>query len=350
MFFCIAGNTQRLTAITILNSVFTANNATNRLSTVPGGIFDVGECAGAHISSCRCAGILNSTFEDNIGIGLCLRDISGTCEPQNESPPELPPLFERDTIAGEQNVGMINDFVGNDVSISIAADVRYSTFRNNTAASLVRLGDEPVQPQDPLAGGAGLDILDVPCSVLVGLDFENNMGRQGSGIHLDSCTATVIWNNTLVGNTATHEGGAIATVNSHGKGVLLGASKLTDSLALSGGALYGDSGATIIVTNGTQLVNNTVATNGGAVSCDGCQALTLQLGCSATANVAGEQGGACYCDGCTLFQLDKVQLVNNRYDSPSHAVCCRLEVITYVQCPVSYGRTVLFVCLPWCHV
>ena len=207
MVFCIAGNTQRLTAITILNSAFTANNATNIESTGPHGIFDVGECAGAHISSCRCAGILNSTFEDNIGIGLCLRDISGTCEPQNESPPEFPPLFDRDTIAGEQNVGMINDFLGEDVSISIAADVRYSTFRNNTAASLLRLNDEPVQPQDPLAGGAGLDILDVPFSVLVGLDFENNNGRQGSGIHLDSCSATVIWNSTLVGNTATHEGG-----------------------------------------------------------------------------------------------------------------------------------------------
>ena len=380
---------KRLTTVIILNSAFNANNATNIESTDPEGIFDVGECAGAHISSCSCVGILNTTFEDNIGIGLCLRDISGNCEQAiyestiYEYPPEFAPLFLRDAIAGEQNVGMINDFVGEDVDI--AADVRFCTFRNNTAASLLRLDSEPVQ-QDSLTGGTGLDILDVPYSALVSLDFENNNGRQGSGIHLDTCTAAVIWNNTLVGNTATHEGGAIATVNSHGKGVLLGASSLSGNRALSGGALYGDSGASILVTNGTQLVNNTADTNGGAASCNGCQALTLQLGCiatgnvaaedggalygdsgasitvqngtllvnntaadnggavscdgcqalvlqrgcTATANVAADDGGACYCSGCTLFLLDQVQLFNNRYSSPSHAVCSLLDIITSV--------------------
>lgn len=101
-------------------------------------------------------------------------------------------------------------------------------------------------------------------------------------------------------------------VNSHGKGLLLGASSISSSLALTGGAIYGDAGASIVVTNGTQLNNNTAITNGGAVSCEGCQALMLQLGSSATSNVAQENGGACYCEGCTTFQLQQVQLSNNR--------------------------------------
>ena len=57
----------------------------------------------------------------------------------------------------------------------------------------------------------------------------------------------------------------------------------------NGGANYGDSGASIFVTNGTQLTHNTAITNGGAVSCEGCQALTLQLGSSVTSNVAQEK-------------------------------------------------------------
>ena len=54
-----------------------------------------------------------------------------------------------------------------------------------------------------------------------------------------------MWNNTFAGNIATHEGGAIAIVNSHGKGILLGDSKLHNNVALAGGAIYGGSGVVL---------------------------------------------------------------------------------------------------------
>lgn len=204
----------------------------------------MGECAGAHLSSCNCVGIYNTTFEDNIGIGLCLRDVSGGCELEG---PEstVAPLFQRQTIATQDDVGSFDRFLGQDVSINIAVDVRQCCFRRNTAASQVRSDDDPVQPQDPLAGAAALDLLSIPYSVLADLVFEDNMGRQGSAVHFDSCTATVMWNDTFAGNIATHEGGAIAIVNSHGKGILLGASKLHNNKALAGGALYGGSGVAL---------------------------------------------------------------------------------------------------------
>ena len=122
-------------------------------------------------SSASCAGVYHTTFEDNVGIGLCLRDISGGCEADDDNSSSYPPLFQRKTIAGPANVDMISGFLGKDVSINIAADVRLSSFRNNTAASLLRLYNEPVQPQDPLARGAALDILSVPYAVLVDLEL-----------------------------------------------------------------------------------------------------------------------------------------------------------------------------------
>ena len=215
------------------------------LTNSPGGIFDVGECAGAHLSSCNCVGIYNTTFEENIGIGLCLRDVSGRCEGAFTEGGFTAPLFRRQTITTEDQRGTFEDFLGQDVSINFAVDVRQCAFRGNTAASQVRSNDDPVQPQDPLAGAAALDLLSIPYSVLADLVFENNVGRQGSAVHLDSCTATIMWNNTFAGNIATHEGGAIAIVNSHGKGILMGASKLHDNVALAGGALYGGSGVAL---------------------------------------------------------------------------------------------------------
>lgn len=313
-----AGNIQRVTRVHIINSSFTANNATNIEASVPGGIFDVGECAGAHISSCSCVGILNSTFEDNTGTGLCLRDISGTCEVGKGQSSAFPPLFNRFTIASSQNTPMIDQFLSNDASISVALDIRRSTFRHNTAASLTRQYDEPTQPQDPLAGGAAIDILAVPFSIIASNTFEANRGRQGSAVHLDSCTATVIWDGTFNGNTATHEGGAIASVNSHGRGVLLGESNITSSSALSGGSIYADSGASVIITSGCQLSNNVATTTGGAVNCVGCQNMTVQLGSVASSNQAQQSGGACYCDGCTVFHLSDIELENNRCISPEN--------------------------------
>lgn len=253
-------------------------------------------------------GVLNSTFDDNTGIGLCVRDVTGTCEKLGIGNP----LFVRNSIVGKGNAQMIKDFIGQDPSINLALDIRSCVFRRNTAVSLVRIGPEPALP-DPLAGGAGLDIIDATYLALVNLVFEDNMGRQGSGVHLDSYAGAVMWNCTLAGNTATQQGGAIASVNSHGKGVMLGASTIKNNQALTGGAFYGDSGASLIVTNNTQLINNTAVTNGGAVSCEACQEVKMQLDSTAVANVAQEDGGAAFCTGCTKFTLDHAHMMNNRY-------------------------------------
>ena len=227
------------------NSTFQANNATNLELDAPANILDVGECAGAHLLSCDCVGIYNTTFEDNIGIGLCLRDVSGVCERDAGRPrsPPMGPLFRRQTIGTQDDVGSFDNFLGQAADgIIISVDIRQCTFRRNVAASQLRYGDEPMQPLDPLAGAAALDLLGIPYSVLADSMFEDNMGRQGSAVHLDSCTAVVVWNDTFDGNVAAHEGGAIAVVNSHGKGILLGASKLRNNAALAGGAIYGGSG------------------------------------------------------------------------------------------------------------
>lgn len=255
--------------------------------------------------------MLSNNFDDNIGIGLCLRDISGTCEVSTSLPAVEPPLFSRSTIAGPQNLPMIDGFLGLDISINVALDIRIGHFRNNTAVSLVGGSAGQLQPPDPLAGGAGLDILDVPYAILAGLVFENNYGRQGSGLHLDTCTGAVIWNCTFVGNNATHEGGAIATVNSHGKGILLGASVVNNSFALSGGGIYANTGASVTVTNNTLLFNNTAVTYGGAMTCDACQAVTVQLNTMAYNNVASQLGGAFYVTGCTIFSMNQSQMTGN---------------------------------------
>lgn len=92
-------------------------------------MFDVGECAGAHLSSCNCVGIYNTTFEDNIGIGLCLRDVSGGCEGAFSEAGFVAPLFRRQTIATQDEVGTFDSFLGQDVSINFAVDVRQCAFR-----------------------------------------------------------------------------------------------------------------------------------------------------------------------------------------------------------------------------
>lgn len=233
---CVAGSILRPTNVYVFDSTFQANGATNLgRGTLLGGSFDVGECADAHLSSCRCVGMYNTTFEDHTGLGLCLRDVLGGCElaRSHDQSSVLTPLFDRKTIASEDDVDGFDSFLGLDfIRNDIAVDVRHCAFRRNVATSQL----------DASVGAAALDLLSISSSVLADLVFEGNIGRQGSAVHLDSCTATILWNDTFEGNIATHEGGAIAIVNSPGKGILLGASKLYDNVALAGGALYGGPG------------------------------------------------------------------------------------------------------------
>ena len=139
----------------------------------------MGECAGAHLSSCNCVGIYNTTFEDNIGIGLCLRGVVGGCEPNRGQHTPFAPLFERQTIATADATSSFDKFLGQDGSINIALDIRQCAFRRNVAASQLRSNDDPVQPQDPLAGAAALDLLSVQYSVLADLVFKTTWGDRG---------------------------------------------------------------------------------------------------------------------------------------------------------------------------
>ena len=265
-----------------------------------------------HISSCGCVSVLNNTFTNNTGIGVCVRDVDGKCEGLDspESDRRYFPAFNRSTAAGSNNIKRIDEFLRNDTATQISLDMRYNTFTGNIDPSL----SEPthMRLEDGMAGGAAIDIVNVPYTVLVGLIIEGNVGRQGSGIHLDYCTATFIWNCSLQGNRATHEGGAIAEVNSHGQGILIGNSTLADNSALSGGAVYGGPGTSVLVTDSTQLVNNRATTDGGAIHCVQCQGLTLQEHASVSGNVAKDGGGAYFCDGCTTTHVRNVELVNNR--------------------------------------
>lgn len=305
--FCVAGHSPRYTfQVLIANSNFCDNNATNTQPQNLFGIYDTGECAGVHISSCACVSIVNNTFTSNIGIGVCVRDVNGQCEVLGNPESEYYPTFNCNSVAGNANLYRVDEFLRKDTDITISLDMRLNIFINNTDPSV----SKPVQRrlEDAMAGGAAIDIVNVPYTVLSGLII----GRQGSGIHLDSCAATFIWNCSLLGNTATHEGGAIATVNSHGTGILIGSSTLADNSALSGGAVYGGPGTSVLVTDGAQLANNTAAICGGAIDCVQCQGLTLQVHATISGNVAKAGGGACYCEGCTTMHVRDVELVNNR--------------------------------------
>lgn len=103
-----------MTDVYIFNSLFQANDATNIELDAPADIFDEGECAGAHLLSCDCVGMYNTTFEDNIGIGLCLRDVSGVCEvdPGVTLLAPMGPLFQRQTIGTQDDVGSFDNFLG----------------------------------------------------------------------------------------------------------------------------------------------------------------------------------------------------------------------------------------------
>ncbi|KAL0055969.1 hypothetical protein WJX82_006250 [Trebouxia sp. C0006] len=203
-------------------------------------------------------------------------------------------------------MGRYNDF-------DMGLDIRDCSFTDNSAAFLTRTAPESeTEPIDFLTGGAALNVLDVQFSFMSNNVFKNNIGRQGSGANLDTCFFSVFWNNTFDNNTATQQGAAIALVNSHNLGVLVVNSTLTNGQAVTGGAIYGDAGATITISNGSQLTNNQALTDGGAVYCDSCQALLLQLDSNISANQAGAYGGAAYCTSCVTLTAVGVSMSNNR--------------------------------------
>ena len=294
------------------NTVFIGNNGTRGglVYTEGIGTTDTAECGGLYVSSPKCAGISQSTFSGNIGIGLCIHGhgASPTCNATDTI------FFNQSTIAGANTQPFIGNWLDRYADLDIGVDIRDSVFSDNTDAYLLRTDAEPegVQPIDFLTGGAGLDIQDITFAALSGNTFSSNRGRQGSALHLDTAFQTVVWNCSFTNNTATGQGGAIALVNSHNKGLLLANSTVTGGQALFGGAIYGGSGASITISNSTQLASNQATLDGGAVYCDSCQMLTLQLQSDLSANVAGGSGGGCQCEQCVLFEAQDVQLTSNR--------------------------------------
>ncbi len=311
--FYVYGWVEQLTYFSMRDSVFTGNNGTRQALADPelAGIIDNAECGGLYLSSCKCIGIANSTFENNTGIGLCVHGQLGSSPDCSDSDPIF---FNQSTIAGPEAEPFLDDFLDRYSDLVITLDIRDSNFVSNTDAFLVREEPEPegAQPIDFLTGGAGLDIQDVLFTVLSSNTFISNRGRQGSALHMDTCFTIYIWNCTFDDNTATGQGGAIALVNSHSIGLLLADSTISNGQALFGGAIYGGAGAQITISNGSQLVSNQAVTDGGAIFCQSCQELSLQLQTNLSYNTAGGGGGAVFCDGCVLLQANQVEVSYNR--------------------------------------
>lgn len=312
----------QVTSLTVLDSLFYGNNGTQEslAPTESSALTDTAECGGLSASYCQCVAISGSVFEYNIGTGLCVHShgsTAGLCLKNGKDG-----FFNVSTIVDADGEAFFQTFMGRYNDFDMGLDIRDCSFTDNSAAFLTRTAPESeTEPIDFLTGGAALNVLDVQFSFMSNNVFKNNIGRQGSGANLDTCFFSVFWNNTFDNNTATQQGAAIALVNSHNLGVLVVNSTLTNGQAVTGGAIYGDAGATITISNGSQLTNNQALTDGGAVYCDSCQALLLQLDSNISANQAGAYGGAAYCTSCVTLTAVGVSMSNNRYDS-SHCCIC----------------------------
>jgi len=222
----------------LANSAFIHNSV---LATVADGEFLVNSldslafqtsCSGALLSYCACIGIWNCTFLNNFGSGLCLDNTAGLCDsPHYRSvypDPLYGILFNTSTLS-RQGCSFVTDFTTSTVSI----DVRASNFISNEAHSfdnshfanlkngLKSIGD--------VRGGGGIFVNLVQYALFADCMFKDNNAIQGGGMYLDGCTAIMIWNNVFDNNTAIGSGGAIAAVNNHDTGVIVGASIIHNS-------------------------------------------------------------------------------------------------------------------------
>ena len=318
------GLSQRYTSVLLADSAFIHNSvpANAAAGQILGDTLDSlslqTSCSGALLQYCSCIGIWNCTFLNNLGSGLCLDNIAGLCEnPIHRSnyPDPLYDILFNGSALSSQGSSFVTDFVTSTVSV----DVRGSKFINNEAHSfdqavfykfkngLKTIGD--------VRGGGGIFVNLVQYALFADCIFKDNNAIQGGGMYLDGSTAIMIWNSTFDNNTAIGSGGAIASVNSHDIGVIVGASTIQNGWARSGAGFYGGAGSSLTVTNGTSMVNNSAVSYGGAIHCVNCQEVTAEFGASLASNKAGDAGGACYCDGCVLFQLSNATLQKNRWVS-----------------------------------
>ena len=273
-------------------------------------------CSGALLQYCSCVGIWNCTFLNNIGSGLCLDNIAGLCEDptyrSNYPDPLYKILFNGSALSSQGSL-----FVTEFVTATVAIDVRASKFINNEAhafdQSLFHFYQNGLKSIGDVRGGGGIFVNLVQYALFADCMFKDNNAIQGGGMYLGGCTSIFIWNSIFDNNTAIGSGGAVASVNSHDTGVIVGASTIQNSWARSGAGFYGGAGSSLTMTSGTSMVNNTAVSYGGAIHCVNCQEVTAEYGASLASNKAGEAGGACYCDGCVLFQLSNATLQKNRW-------------------------------------
>lgn len=156
-------------------------------------------------------------------------------------------------------------------------------------------------------------MVDVHRSILADLLFDSNQGVQGGAIHMDACSIGIMWNITFNNNSASHQGGALASIeNQHTDGIFMGAISASNNRAQSGAVVYGEAGASFTITNSSRFEGNIAATEGGAIHCLGCQLLVMQLQVSIISNSAGQSGGAMFLDDCDQFTASDIQLFNNR--------------------------------------
>jgi len=350
----VDGYTARSTALYILNSTFSANNG----SSSPG--------SGAVLASqCNCLGVMNSTFENNLGIGLIVTSTQGNCE---NGVLQYPPLFNLSTIAGNGD-SYLNQYMQDTIlGGSTSVDIRNTTFKGNVDSTFLQ-GVETEAVATALKGGAGLSIQSTQRIMLVDLHFDGNKAWQGGALLLDSCFATVIWSSTFTNNSATQGGGAIASVNNlHLGGLFIGNTSATGNAALTGGAVYGADQASIIMGNGTVFDGNEASTDGGAVACMECASLTVQDQVAMQMNHADAAGGALHADSSSAIQSTNTTYFGNWYDCLLPAMLCLISMqcqaelmlkLHYVvcKCSMSFDVAVLTAaacvlqgCRRWCCV
>ena len=162
--------------LTVNNSCFVANNGFRPSYSVE--TLDVAECAGVYAFACGSVGVVNSYFENNVGIGLAIHGPGSTAsfEPaQTYEADDLSAykLFAIDAIPDPDPLGDFHGFVGEFHSQELSVDIRVSSFSGNYAASLLRTSEGEVsfapgggELTSFVVGGAALDIQDVRLSVV----------------------------------------------------------------------------------------------------------------------------------------------------------------------------------------
>ncbi len=216
------------TALLISKSTFLAHKG----SSSPGS-------AAVSVSQCKCIGIIDSNFENNLGIALSIKETLGDCE--NSAYAYIyayPPLFNISAIVGNEDTYLSQYMQDTILGGSTSVDIRSTTFKGNVDSTFLP-GTYTQAGATALKGGAGLSIQSTHRIMLVDLHFDGNEAWQGGALLLDSCFAAVIWSSTFTNNVATQGGGAIASVNNlHLGGHFIGNTSATGNTALTGGSLW----------------------------------------------------------------------------------------------------------------